>query len=79
MYNCFIYKYYNDILGSQVGSLTVTDRNKTVLLQKHVQADSPTIVLPHPVLTDQLNMQFSYEIYITEIEVFGGKPQSILN
>lgn len=63
---------YNDILDSQLGLLTVTGKNKTVLLQDNVQVVSPTIVLPHPVMTDQLNMQFGRSIYISEIEVFGG-------
>lgn len=55
------------------------DRNQSVLWQDNVQAVSPTIVLPHPVLIDQLNMQFDRSIYIYEIEIFGGKPQYFLN
>lgn len=72
-----IYNY--NISGRFNGSLTVRDRHLNVLLQDSFQLVSPTIVLSHPVLTDQLNMQFSNYIDIYEIEVFGGKLQSILN
>lgn len=71
-----IYNY--DISGGFYGSLTVRDRHQNVLLHSFPLV-SPTIVLPHPVLTDQLHMQFSTSIDIYEIEVFGGKHQSILN
>nr|XP_034316262.1 uncharacterized protein LOC117685819 isoform X3 [Crassostrea gigas] len=59
------------------GSLTVRDGHQNVLLQKSFQLVSPTIVLPRPVLTDILNMQFSYSIYIKEIEVFGGRDVAL--
>lgn len=71
--------YHNDILGSYLGSLTITDGNHTTLLNDSFQQVNPTIVLPHPVLTNRIKMTFSYEIYISEIEVFGGKPVFCIN
>lgn len=66
-----IYNY--DISGWFNGSVTVRDGHQNVLLNDNFQLVSPTIVLPRPVLTDILNMQFSTYIEIREIEVFGGK------
>lgn len=76
---CFCFNYLYDISGGNLDSLKVTYKYQSVSLQIRCQHVGTTILLSHPVLTNQLNITLSSSIDIYEIEVFGGKFQSISN
>lgn len=54
-------------------TVIIKDNKTSVLFDGRFPSTMPTIYLKRPVLTNQLNINFSSQIDIKEIEVFGGK------
>nr|XP_022313079.1 uncharacterized protein LOC111118076 isoform X2 [Crassostrea virginica] len=54
-------------------TVTIKDNKMSVLFDGKFPLIMPTVYLKHPVLTNQLNIHFSSQIDVKEIEVFGGK------